>query len=79
MAKLTTKMRNKLPKTVFAIPSQRKYPIPDKAHAVDALARVDANGTSQEKAQVRAAVRRRFPDLPSSKGQGGSAAARARK
>lgn len=79
MAKLTTKMRNRLPKTVFAIPSQRKYPIPDKAHAVDALARVDANGTPQEKAQVRAAVRRRFPDLPSSKGKGDSAAAKAKK
>lgn len=67
MAKLTAAMRNKLPKSMFAIPATRQYPIHDKAHAVDALARVDANGTSQQKAMVRAAVRRKYPDLPSSK------------
>lgn len=67
MAKLTAAMRDKLPNSAFAIPSKRQYPIPDKAHAVDALARVDTNGTPQEKAQVRAAVKRKFPDLPSSK------------
>jgi len=67
MASLTTKMRNNLPNSAFAIPSQRAYPIMDRAHAIDALARVAANGTPQEKAQVRAAVRRRYPDLPSSK------------
>ena len=79
MAKLTTKMRNSRPKKVFAIPATREYPIPDKAHAVDALDRVEVNGTPQQKAQVRAAVRRRFPDLPSSKGKGDSAAAKSRK
>ncbi len=67
MAKLTAAMRNRLPKSSFAIPATRDYPIPDKAHAVDALDRVEANGTSQQKAMVRAAVKRRFPGLPSSK------------
>lgn len=79
MAKLTAAMRNALPSNQFAIPKTRQYPIPDKAHAVDALARVDKNGTPQEKAMVRAAVKRRFPDLPSSKGQGDSKTAMAKK
>lgn len=67
MADLTARMRDNLPDSAFAIPSQRAYPIMDKAHAVAALARVKTNGTPQEKAQVRAAVKRRYPDLPSSK------------
>jgi len=67
MAKLTTKMRKNLPASAFAIPATREYPIMDKAHAVDALARVNADGTPQQKAQVRAAVKRRYPNLPSSK------------
>jgi hypothetical protein len=66
MANLTAAMRKNLPDSAFAIPSQRAYPIMDKAHAVDALARVKVNGTPQQKAQVRAAVKRRYPDLPSS-------------
>lgn len=66
MANLTAKMRNNLPNSAFAIPSQRAYPIMDRTHAIDALARVKVNGTPQEKAQVRAAVKRRYPDLPSS-------------
>lgn len=39
MTKLTTKARNKLPKSEFAIPSKRAYPIPDAAHAKNAKAR----------------------------------------
>lgn len=30
---LTTKQRNKLPPSAFVLPSQRKYPVPTKAHA----------------------------------------------
>lgn len=67
MAKLTAAMRDKLPSSSFAIPATRDYPIPDKEHAADALARVEQDGTPQQKAQVRAAVKRKFPDLPSSK------------
>jgi hypothetical protein len=40
MAKLSSKARNKLPKSSFAEPSDRKYPINDKNHAKNALARV---------------------------------------
>jgi hypothetical protein len=39
MAELTTKARKKLPKKKFALPSERKYPIEDKAHAANAKAR----------------------------------------
>lgn len=39
MAKLTTKKRNSLPKSDFALPKERKYPINDKSHADNAKAR----------------------------------------
>jgi uncharacterized coiled-coil protein SlyX len=39
MAKLTAKTRNKIPKSEFGIPSERKYPMPDKSHAANAKAR----------------------------------------
>lgn len=39
MAKLKAKARNKLPKSKFGLPGQRKYPMPDKAHAANAKAR----------------------------------------
>lgn len=40
MAKLTTRARNKLPLTSFGEPGKRAYPMPDAAHARNALARV---------------------------------------
>jgi hypothetical protein len=54
------------------------YPINSRARGANALARVEQNGTPAEKAKVRGAVKRKYPDLPSSQGQGGSAAARAK-
>lgn len=63
MSKLTAKRRNALPKKSFAVPGKRAYPIQDKAHARDALARVAANGTPAEKAQVRAAVKKKYPSI----------------
>jgi hypothetical protein len=59
---LTTKSRNNLPTSAFALPG-RKYPIHNKAHARNALARVAQNGTSTEKAIVRRKVKARFPDI----------------
>jgi hypothetical protein len=68
MAKdLSTKDRKKLSKKSFALPGKRKYPIPDKAHARNALARVAQNGTPAEQKKVRAAVKRRFPSIGSKK------------
>ncbi|HLY77784.1 MAG TPA: DUF6582 domain-containing protein [Caulobacteraceae bacterium] len=39
MAELDAAARKKLPKSKFAEPDQRKYPIEDKAHARNAKAR----------------------------------------
>ena len=58
MAKLTTKARKALPNSAFALPG-RRYPIQDRAHQQNALARVSQFGTPEEKSRVRAAVRRK--------------------
>lgn len=39
MAKLTTKQRNKLPKSDFGLPGREAYPMPNKEHAINAKAR----------------------------------------
>lgn len=39
MADLSTKARNKLPKSKFGEPGSRKYPMPDRSHAANAKAR----------------------------------------
>lgn len=63
MAQLTSKARSKLRLSDFAEKKAREYPIEDINHARDALARVSANGTTAEKAQVRAAVHRKYPSI----------------
>lgn len=62
-AEMTTKQRNRLPKTAFAIPEDRAYPINDLAHARNALARVAQFGSPEEQRRVRNAVYRKFPQL----------------
>lgn len=84
MAKLTAKARQSLPRKDFALPGKGEgpkgagsgsYPIPDKPHARSALQRVSQHGSSAEKKTVRAAVKRKFPNIKqssgSSKGNGG--------
>lgn len=39
MAKLTTAKKNAEPKSDFGLPGERKYPMPDAAHARNAKAR----------------------------------------
>jgi len=39
MAKLNAAARKKIPTSKFALPAERKYPVNDKAHAVNAKAR----------------------------------------
>ena len=67
MAELSSVRRARLPRSEFAIPSKApgpgSYPLPDEDHARDALARVSEHGTDEEQAEVRAAVKRRFPDM----------------
>ena len=69
---LTAKERRKLPSSDFALPGRGKgpegkgsgsYPINDENHARAALSRVSANGTPEEKAAVRRAVARKYPDI----------------
>ena len=57
MAELSTKKREKLPKSEFGLPEERKYPMPDKSHAANAKARAsqqldDGNLTKAEKAKI---------------------------
>jgi hypothetical protein len=65
MADLTAKKRKALADQTFAIPAERKYPIPDRRHAAAAMARVAQFGTPAEQAQVKAAVKKKYPDMPS--------------
>jgi len=62
MAKLTYRQRKRLSGKAFALKG-RRYPIPDKAHARNALARVAQHGTAAEKAQVRRKVHAKFPTI----------------
>jgi len=39
MAKLSTESRNKLKKSTFGLPEERKYPMPNRSHAANAKAR----------------------------------------
>lgn len=56
--KLTAKSRNALPANAFALPG-RRYPVEDRAHAVNALARATqqvnaGNLSASDAAKVRA-------------------------
>lgn len=63
MAKLTTKERSKMPASEFAEPKKKAYPINDKSHARNALARVSQHGTPKEKKEIRAKVAKKFPAI----------------
>lgn len=59
MAKLTSEHRNKLKSSTFGLPGERKYPMPDRAHAANAKARASqqeakGNLSSSEKAKIDA-------------------------
>jgi hypothetical protein len=57
----TIKKRSKLPNTAFALPSKRKFPIPDISHARNALAR--ANQGEGDEATIRRNVLKKYPSL----------------
>ena len=59
MAKLTTKQRDNLSKSQFGLPSERKYPMPNKSHARNAKARASeefkkGNLTKSQKQRIDA-------------------------
>ena len=64
---LTSRERKALKPATFVFPKERKYPIPNKSHGRNALARVSASGTPEEKSKVRAAVHRKFPSIGKNK------------
>ena len=57
MADLTETKRNDLSKKTFGLPSERKYPMPDKSHARNAKARASeelrkGNLTAAQKSEI---------------------------
>lgn len=63
MAILSAKTRNKLKKSTFGLPGERKYPMPDKSHAANAKARATqqvkaGNLSSASAAKIRAKANR---------------------
>ena len=78
MAELTAAKRKKLKASQFALPGKGEgpggkgsgsYPIPDEAHGRAALSRVAQHGTPEEKKKVRAAVKRKFPNIEQGSGK----------
>lgn len=57
---ISAKKRRSLPRSAFAYPRTRKYPIDTKARARNALARAAQKGTSGSYAHVARAVRKRY-------------------
>lgn len=69
MAKLDAKERNSLPGKDFAGPD-RSYPVEDKSHARNALARVSQHGSPSEKKEVKAKVAKKFPGIKENRKKG---------
>ena len=76
---LSTQAREHISKKNFAIPSKKNksnpaghgaYPIPDKVHARAALSMVSQHGSSTQKAEVRAKVHAKFPNIGQEKKAG---------
>lgn len=65
MTKLTSRERDALPTSAFAVPLRRAYPIADAKHARLAMAMVAAHGSASERKSVRDAVSRRYPSIKS--------------
>ena len=73
---LSAANRRDLPDSDFVLPGKGEgpkgkqagsYPIPDESHARSALSMVAKHGTSEEKAKVRGAVKRKYPDIEQGK------------
>jgi hypothetical protein len=68
MARLTAKARANIPSKEFAVPSKDGYPIDTRKRAATALGLVGMHGSPAEKAQVRSAVARKYPQVEQSRG-----------
>lgn len=63
MAPLKAKSRDKLPRSSFAKPRDRSYPIDTPERARSALARAATNETSAGQSEVKKAVERKYPKM----------------
>lgn len=63
MAVLSSTARKRLSKNEFVFPKERKYPIEDASHARNALARASQNLGPEGISKVKAAVKRRYPNI----------------
>lgn len=63
MATLTAADRKALPKNKFALPEQRKDPIPNASHARAALTMGMRDASPAEKAEIRSNVHKDFPSV----------------
>lgn len=68
MSKLTYKQRKNLPVSSFVFKKKRAYPLDTANRARNALARVSAFGTPEEKAKVRSVVHSKYPQIGKKKG-----------
>lgn len=60
---LSSKQRANLPASAYVFQKTRKYPIHDEQHARSAIQMVEAHGNEFEKRAVKAAVKKKYPDL----------------
>jgi len=60
---MTAKRRRALPRSKFGLPGKRKYPLDTPRRARNALARASQHATPKERAQIRRAVKRRYPGI----------------
>ena len=65
MAKLDSKERNDLKSSTFGLPGSRKYPMPDRSHAINAKARAEQQFkkgrlSGSQKSQIDAKANRKL-------------------
>lgn len=73
MSLMDAATRHQLPASAFGLPSQRKYPMPDRAHAANAKARATqqvkkGNLSASSAAQIRAKANAMLARKKSKKG-----------
>jgi Family of unknown function (DUF6582) len=66
---ISSKRRKTLPRSAFAYPKQRKYPIDTPKRARNALARAAQSGTSGSYQHVARAVRKKYGNKVASVGK----------
>ena len=63
MAKLTSSKRAALPKSDFAIPGKRAYPLDTANRARNALARGAQNASPAQQAEIKRKVEKKYPSI----------------